>query len=262
MLMIIISYLFPETKPRCEFMVGIVRVADSHVSFEEFNRTRNLSKLDSELLYRYSNLYFVCPDKKMVCCYNNSSVRYILSELREIINKANSKRQSLIEVVYRDNRHMSFARKIDCFASLYLGPCLRAHHHCMNLNNNQSVLCCFSKLLLFIMSYGAIIAIPLYFVLLAYFIVWVLMSVLDILTFYHYRYSKKNECAYISSQMMTVPELDGDNVDNFVYDELEVLRLRLEEKYDKKVELWTGVENVEEDSWDQFMLLFSFNPNV
>jgi len=66
--------------------------------------------------------------------------------------------------------------------------------------------------------------------------------------------------------MMTVPELDGDNVDNFVYDELEVLRLRLEEKYDKKVELWTGAENVEVNSsdqlQDQFVLSFSFNPIV
>ena len=105
------------------------------------------------------------------------------------------------------------------------------------------------------------------FVLLAFYIVRVLMSVLDILTFHHCRYSKEDECAYISSQMMTVPELDGDNVDNFVYDELEVLRLRLEEKYDKKVELWTSAENVEigsngEQLQDQFMLLFSFNPNV
>jgi hypothetical protein len=61
--------------------------------------------------------------------------------------------------------------------------------------------------------------------------------------------------------------LDGDNIDNFVYDELEVLRLRLQEKYHKKVELSTGVENVEVGSsghqlQDQFMLLFSFNPNV
>ena len=119
MLMIIISYLFPETKPLCEFMVGIVRVADRHVSFEEFNRTRNLSKLDWELLRIGSaDLYFfVCPDKTRVCCYNNSSVRYILSELREIINKANSKWQSLIEVVYRDNHHMSFARKVRYFTS-------------------------------------------------------------------------------------------------------------------------------------------------
>ena len=94
--------------------------------------------------------------------------------------------------------------------------------------------------------------IPILFVAVTYFIAWVL----DILTFYDCRYSKENEFAYISSQMMTVPELDGDNIDNFVYDELEVLRLRLEEKYDKKVELWTGVENMK----GQFWLLFSFDP--
>ena len=93
----------------------------------------------------------------------------------------------------------------------------------------------------------------------------IFFSVLDVLTFYHCRHSKKKECAYISSQMMTVPELDVDNVDNFVYDELEVLRLKLEEKYDRKVELWTGVENVDMGSGnfqlqDQFMLLLSPKP--
>ena len=148
---------------------------------------------------------------------------------------------------------MSFARNSYYFISLYAEPCLTTYFDCIMPNLT----------IIALMSGGTVIVIPLVFEWLAYFIVWVLMSVLDILTFYHCRYSKENECAYISSQMMTVPELDGNNVDNFVYDELEVLRLRLEEKYDKKVELWTSLEIIVDfGSYNQFMLLFSFNPNV
>ena len=36
----------------------------------------------------------------------------------------------------------------------------------------------------------------------------------------------EDECEYISSQMMTVPEFDFEKIDNFVYDELEILRLK------------------------------------
>ena len=127
-------------------MVGIIIFADGHVSFEEFSRTRNLRLLDSRLLSR-SALYFICPDKKMACCYNNSRVDYILSELREIINKANSKRQSLFEVVYRDNRHMSFVRNVRYFMSLYVNPCC-----CIAPARGQSVLCGFSNFFFLIIS--------------------------------------------------------------------------------------------------------------
>ena len=62
------------------------------------------------------------------------------------------------------------------------------------------------------------------------FVVWGLHIISKLLIsnfpFYYYQEYEEDECEYISSQMMTVPELDFEKIDNFVYDELEILRLK------------------------------------
>ena len=64
--------------------------------------------------------------------------------------------------------------------------------------------------------------------------------------------------------MAAVPKLDVDEVDNCVYNELDNLRLKIVELYDIRIELWTGVEEVDihsnKEIFDEFLL--SFSPNV
>jgi hypothetical protein len=224
---------------------GVGRIGvGKELRFDFIFREVHVKELDKLFHIRMSNPYYIYrPDGFGLVKYLGwECYSYAVNGLNKIVEEANDKRRKLISVLQM-NPFLPYSLKASSFLSANVLDILLR-------KVDQGFICLFPLIVLV----GMVIV-----------IVGTIGLIVDVLTCRLRDKPSDAEVEWIRSQLDNNPELDSSLIDEAVHDAVNLLMIDVAERFNKRCETWSGMENVviqigssgkHQYEQDEFMIIF------
>lgn len=202
--------------------IGRIGIA-KEMRFDFIYSEIKVKELDKLFFIRMSNPYYVYRPGgfQLVKYLGWDCYTYIVNGLTKIAEEANLKRRKLISILRKNPFHPFSLKASSYLSSNILDSCLR--------KVDQGYICLFPVIIMTC-------------VLIA--IVGFICLIVDVLSCRLRNKPSDAEVEWIRKELDNYPEFDSTLIDDAVHDAVNVLMVDVMERFNKKCELWSGIENV------------------